>query len=62
MICNLICVNLFLGIKQLKMSNQTTYIPLGGIGEREFDVRTKDWYKCDTTEFNADKTIPFINY
>ena len=44
------------------MSDQTTYIPLGGIEEIEFDVRTKDWYKCDTTEFNADKTIPFINY
>ena len=44
------------------MSGQTTYIPLGGIGEIEFDVRTKDWCKCNTTKFNADKTILFINY
>ena len=42
------------------MSDQTTYIPFGGIGEIEFVVRRKDWYKCDATEFNVDKTIPFI--
>ena len=42
------------------MSDQTTYIPFSGIGEIEFVVRKKDWYKCDATEFNADKTIPFI--
>ena len=42
------------------MSDQTTYIPFGGIGEIEFVVRRKDWHKCDATEFNADKTIPFI--
>ena len=42
------------------MSDQTTYISFSGIGEIEFVVRRKDWYKCDATEFNADKTIPFI--
>ena len=42
------------------MSNHTTYIPLSGIGEIEFDVRKKDWYKCDAAEFNDDKAIPFI--
>ena len=42
------------------MSDQTTYIPFGGIGEIQFNVRQKNWYKCDVTEFNADKTIPFI--
>ena len=40
--------------------HQATYIPFGGIGETEFNVRRKDWYKCDATEFNADKTILFI--
>ena len=42
------------------MSDQTTYIPFGSIGEIEFVVRRKEWYKFDATEFNADKTIPFI--
>ena len=42
------------------MSDQTTDIPFGGIGEIQFNVRQKNWYKCDVTEFNADKTIPFI--
>ena len=42
------------------MSDQTTYIPFGSIGEIEFVVRRKDWFKCDATEFNVDKTIPFI--
>ena len=42
------------------MSDQATYIPFGSIGEIEFNVRRKDWYKCNATEFNADKTIPFI--
>ena len=42
------------------MSDQTTYISFGSIGEIEFVVRRQDWYKCDATEFNADKTIPFI--
>ena len=42
------------------MSDQTTYISFSGIGEIEFVVRRKNWYKCDATEFNADKTIPFI--
>ena len=50
-----------MGIKKLKMTDhQATYIPFGGIGETEFNVRRKDWYKCDATEFNADKTILFI--
>ena len=42
------------------MSDQATYIPFGGIGKIEFNVRRKDQYKCDAKEFNADKTIPFI--
>ena len=42
------------------MSDQTNYIPFGGIGEIEFNLGRKDQYKCDTREFNADKTLPFI--
>ena len=42
------------------MSDQATYIPFGGIGQIEFDVRRKDWYKYDTAEFNEYKAIPFI--
>ena len=53
-------MNLFLGIKKFKMSDQATYIPFNGVGETKFHVRRKDWYKFDATEFNADKTIPFI--
>ena len=60
MICNLILCKFIFRNKKLKMSDQTTYIPFGGIGEIEFVVRRKDWHKCNATEFNADKTIPFI--
>ena len=60
MICNLILCKVIFRNKKLKMSDQTTYIPFSGIGEIEFVVRRKDWYKCDEAEFNADKTIPFI--
>ena len=60
MICNLILCKFIFRNKKLKMSDQTTYISFSGIGEIEFVVRRKDWYKCDGTEFNADKTIPFI--
>ena len=42
------------------MSDQVTYIPFGGTGEIEFDVRRKDQYKCDSTEFNEGKAIHFI--
>ena len=42
------------------MSDQPNYIPFVGIGEIEFDVRRKDWYKYDAAEFNEDKAIPFI--
>ena len=42
------------------MSDQATYIPFGGTREIEFDVRRKDWHKCDAVEFNEDKAIPFI--
>ena len=42
------------------MSDQATYIPFGGIGEIEFNVGTKDWHKCDSTELNEYKAIPIV--
>ena len=42
------------------MSDKATFILFGGIGEIEFDVRRKDWYKCNSAEFNENKIIPFI--
>lgn len=61
MICKLILYKIyFLRIKKSKMSNQNYYIPFGSIGEIEFNVKSKDWYKCDAMHFNSDKTIPFL--
>ena len=42
------------------MSDQTTYIPFGGIGEIKFVIRKNQRYKYDKIEFDADETIPFI--
>ena len=44
------------------MSNQNYYVPFGGIGEIEFNVQSKDRYKCNATHFNSDKTFPFFFY
>ena len=60
MTCNLILRKSIFRNKKLKMSDQNTYIPFCGIGEIEFVVRRKDWYKCNATKFNSDKTIPFL--
>ena len=44
MICNLILYKFIFRNKKLKMSDQTTYFPFGGIGEIVVVVRRKDWY------------------
>ena len=42
MICKLILCKIYsLRIKKSKMSNQNYYIPFGGIGEIEFNVKQK---------------------
>ena len=40
------------------MSNQAIFIPSGSVGEMYF--WNKDWYKHDSSDFNKDKSIPFI--
>ena len=62
MICKLFLCKIYsLGIKNSsKMSNQNYYVPFGGIGEIEFNVQSKDRYKCNATHFNSDKTFPFF--
>ena len=40
------------------MSNQAIFIPSGGVGEMYFE--NEDWYKHDSSDFDKDKSIPFI--
>ena len=42
------------------MSNQSIYILSGGIGEIEFCLEEKNWYKIEAVQFNEDKAIPFM--
>ena len=40
------------------MSNQAIFISHGGVGEVHF--KNKNWYKHDSSDFDKDKSIPFI--
>ena len=42
------------------MSNQRFRIPSGGIGEIEYDIERKHWFKIEASKFNEDKAIPFL--
>ena len=53
-------VILFLGIKNEKISNQRFHIPSRGIGEIEYDIEQKNWFKIEASKFNEDKAIPFL--
>ena len=56
----MICKNFFFRNKKFKMSDQSIYIPSGGIGEIEFIPEEKNWYKTESVRFNKDKAIPFM--
>ena len=42
------------------MSNQRFRIPSGGIGEIEYNIERKHWFKIEASKFNKDKAIPFL--
>ena len=42
------------------MNNQKSHIPTGDAGEIYLDLIDMYWYRCDSTCYIKEKTIPFI--
>lgn len=44
------------------MNNQKSHIPTGDAGEIYLDLIDMYWYRCDSTCYIKEKTIPFIKF